>query len=556
MEIITMPPPDIEGDFSVPCFNFAKTLKKSPKIIAEDLAAQIKLPEHFSRVTALNGYLNFSLEKEHFIRQTLLTIQSQKELYGKCDLGKGKNIVIDFSSPNMGKELAFHHLRGTMLGNALSRIYEKCGFHVIRINHLGDWGTSYGKLILMYLQLGLPTSDDELSQIKIQKLNDLNQSFAKAAQSDPELENRAREVFQKLENGDPQYLKLWQAFRQITLIELEKLYSTLNVDFDEYTGESFFIKHTDDILKELKLKKLLTDSRDSQIVDLTPFDLPPLMLRKSDGTSLYATRDLVSAIYRKKNYNFHKNLYVVDNGQALHFKQFFKILELMGYSWAHDCEHIPFGLILIQSENGKWEKGKTRIGGVSLLKDVIKFATEKILLIINEKNPMLKDKASIAEKIAIGALVYNDLKHKRQNDVNFDWETVLSFEGNSGPYVVNAYVRLCSILRKSREKISGQENPEKNMQFDFTGLKTSEESNLIQALYQFPDKVQAALEKNEPALLGQYALLLAEKSHRFIHACRVLGSPEQAERLCLVDCTRVVLKNTLELIGIPLVEEM
>jgi arginyl-tRNA synthetase len=409
----------------------------------------------------------------------------------------------------------------------------------------------------MYLKEGKPVEERFLSQLTIEELNRLYQSFAQANTSHTELEDEAREVFRELESGNADYKKLWEVFREITLEELRKLYSLLEVEFDEFTGESFYIRHADDIIKKLELKGLVSSSRGTQIVDLSEHDLPPLMLRKSDGTTLYATRDLCAAVYRKRHFKFFRNLYVVDNGQSLHFRQFFKVLELMGYDWAADCRHIPFGLILTRSKDGKWEKGKTRAGGVSLLKDVIEGATKKILEIINEKNPELGNKKEIARKIAIGALVFNDLKNKRQNDVNFDWDAVLSFEGDTGPYVINAYVRLCSILRKGeKQKKREINNVLNNEKMDFSNFREPESSGLIKALSQFPEKVQTAMEKDEPAVLAQYSLLLAEKAHKFIHACRVLGSPEELERLCLVDASRIILRNTLELIGIPLVEKM
>ncbi|MFC1584622.1 arginine--tRNA ligase [Fibrobacterota bacterium] len=552
LPLIAEPPPEIEGDLSVPCFSFARVLKKSPTLIAENLAREMKLPVTYHKVTAVNGYLNFCLDPEAFARQTLSLIQEQGKNYGDSVRGKGKVVTIDFSSPNMGKELAFHHLRGTMLGNALSKLYVKCGYRVVRINHLGDWGTSYGKLIFMYLREGLPVDEKSLSGLSIEKLNELYQSFARASKSDPGLDDEARRIFRKLESGDEKIHRMWKAFRHITLNELKKVYATLGVEFDNYTGESFFARQAEAILQDLKSKNLLTISQGSEIVDLSQYDLPPLMLKKSDGSTLYATRDLCAALYRKEEYGFHRNLYVVDNGQALHFQQFFKVLELMGHDWQKECEHVPFGLILTRSEDGTWEKGKTRLGGVSLLKDVIQRGTDKILKIIIEKNPGLKNREFAAGKIAVGALVFNGLKHKRQNDVNFEWDSVLSFEGDTGPYAVNAYVRLASILRKGRER----KNLPQAIELDFNRLREAEARDLIKGLSRFSEKVENALNKNEPSVLAQYVLSLAEKAHRFMHTCRVLSSPEERERLLLVDCTRIVLRNTLELIGIPLVEEM
>jgi len=554
---ISTPPPGVEGDFSIPCFHFAKIKRESPIAIADKLAEQLSLSDNFEKVLALKGYLNFFTNTRTFIQQTLEQIFKLGQNYGQCDSGAGKKVTIDFSSPNMGKELAFHHLRGTMLGNSLSRIYRKCGFEPVRINHLGDWGTSYGKLILMYLQENLPEDDKYLSNLTIATLNRLYQSFAKASASNQDLEDSAREIFKDLEKGNQKYKKLWSSFRETTLQELKRLYEILDVSFDDYRGESFYIDMIEGLTGQLEKENISEESRGSVIVKFEDENMTPLMLKKSDGSTLYATRDLCAATYRKNEYNFHKNLYVVDMGQSLHFRQLFQALKKMGHEWYKDCEHIAFGLILTKSEDGKWERGKTRAGGVSLLKDVIDEASARILEIINAKNPELKNKEDKAKKIAVGALTFNGLKNKRQNDVNFDWDTVLSFEGDTGPYIINAYVRLCSIIRKW-ESLSGLDFSSEVNSFspDYSCLCDGESSDLVKALAMFPDRIILALEKNDPCILSQYCLSVAEKSHRFLHVRRVLGTPEEKSRLFLCNCIRTVLKEALYLIGLPLVEEM
>ncbi len=552
--LISIPPANIDADFSLPCFTLARLLKKSPVLIAKELADSLELPNHFEKVVAVNGYLNFLLNQELFSEKLLKEVYSQKSDYGKNDLGKGKTITLDYSSPNMGKELAFHHLRGTMLGNSLSHLLMANGYHVVRINHLGDWGTSYGKLIHMYLLRGLPTDEQSLKEITIEELNKLYQAFVKELENNPETEDKARLIFQQLEQGDKLYTKLWQSFKNTTLNELKRIYAILGVEFDSYKGEAAYTQDAIKLIEELKTKAIVTPSRGAFIVDLEKHELPPLMMQKSDGSTLYATRDICAARSRQSEYKFHKNLYVVDNGQSLHFKQFFIVLKQMGMEWATDCEHVPFGLILNKNKEGKWEKGKTRAGHSSLLKDVIEQATTKITTIIEDKNPDLTNKKTIAQNIAVGALVFNDLKTKRINDVKFEWDKVLAFEGDTGPYVMNAYVRLCSILRKSSIE-EGDENPfTKTLQFK--NLKDKAALNLIHVLAQFPEKVKTAGKSYEPYHLGQYALSVAEKVHQFIHFCRVLNSDEEYERLYLVFCTRIVLKNTMNLLGIPLVESM
>ncbi len=558
---LTRPQHDGQGDFSFPYFALAKQLRKSPVVIAHELAALI-LPilqnGAFEKVEALSGYLNFTVKKSDYAKSTLSNIVLQGSQYGSSKSGEGKTVVIDYSSPNMGKELAFHHLRGTMLGNALSRLYKFAGYRVIRINHLGDWGTSYGKLIVMFLREGLQESD--LATMTIERLNSLYKSFENASKADATLEDQARQAFQKLEAGDQRYKGLWSAFKSITLKELQRLYTMLNVEFDHYTGEAFFIDHIPKIMAEIEAKGLIKQSQGAEIIDLEQFNLTPALLRKTDGATLYITRDIAAAIYRQENYAFDRCLYIVDNGQSLHFQQLNKVLELMGYAWHKNVEHIPFGLVLIKGDEGGWEKGKTRSGQTSLLKDVIIGAQEKIIGIIEEKNPEAENKAELGEKIGIGALVFSELKNRRLNDIRFEWEKALSFEGDSGPYVQNAHVRLCSILRKSAERFGRKEadEPIKNGLdgIDFEKYSEPQAQALIQTLSLFQEKVLTALDINDPIPVAQYALEIAEKTHSFLHVCRALGSEEEKERLLLIDCARLVLKLSLESLGIPAIERM
>ncbi len=551
---VTLPPSRSQGDYAFPCFVLAKTHKKAPAIIAAELAEKIALPAAFDKAEAAGGYLNFFVNKPAFARSVLGRIVKEDREYGHNRQGAGKTVVLDFSSPNMGKELAFHHLRGTMLGRALACLYLASGYRVERVNHLGDWGTSYGKLIVMYLRSGRAEDKESLGRVTIEELNRLYKEFEEASRQDPELENRARETFQQLEAGNERHLNLWKAFRDITLSELRRLYDILGVEFEHYTGESFFLDRIPEVLNLLKEKGLSSQSQGALIVDLEKEGLPPLLLKKSDGSTLYATRDLAAALYRKQTYGFDRSLYVVDNGQSLHFQQIFSTLRKMGYGWADQCEHIPFGLVLNKSEEGKWEKGKTRTGRASLLKDVIDKAGERILEIIQEKNPALAGKEDLARKIAVGALVFNEMKNRRLNDIRFDWDKVLSFEGDTGPYVQNAHVRLCSILRKARGEDANRKLSADNLDFD--KLIDPPSLDLIYLLSLFPDRLLSALSVDDPCGLGQYALEIAEATHGFLHSSRVLGSAEESERLYLVDCARIVLRNTFELLGVPVIEAM
>jgi arginyl-tRNA synthetase len=548
LQLLTIPQETTHGNFSLPCFALAKKMRLAPKIIAETLATKIELPQGISKVEPVNGYLNFFIERSFLASSVLTQIEEKGLSYGHASPNH-KTVIIDYSSPNIGKELAFHHLRSTMIGNSLSRIYKANGYHVERINHLGDWGTAFGKLIVMYLREGRSLEDDVLENLTVKELNILYGSFSKISKEYPELENEARAAFTRLEEGDSLYRKLWSAFKNATLKELLRIYSMMGVSFDHYTGESFFEDKIPAVLDELREKNLLIKSQELDVVMLDDFDLPPCLIRKSDGSTLYATRDLAAALYRKKEYQFSKCLYVVDLGQSLHFKQVFHVLKKMNYDWYQEMVHIPFGVILQQTEEGKWEKGKTRSGTASLLRDVIEAAKEKILSFINEKNPDLENKEEIATQIGISALTFNDLKNRRLMDVKFDWDSALSFDGATGPYVQNAHVRLCSIMRKA-----GYASKMEDVSWDT--LTDDAAYELIKVLSRKGSTIAKACETDEPSMLAQYALEIAEAAHRFIHQDRVLGSAEEKSRLFLVQSTQIVLENILDLLGLFPIRQM
>lgn len=542
LALLTVPQDSTHGNFSMPCFALAKTLRKAPKVIAEELALQLALPPGLSKVEPVNGYVNFYIDRT-FLMQTVLGEITDLGL----QFGHGPrlhlNVVVDYSSPNIGKELAFHHIRSTMIGNSLARIYNAYGYDVVRINHLGDWGTQFGKLITMYLREGLPTDDATLATLEVKDLNRLYTSFSKVSAENPAMEDEARAAFTKLEEGDAFFRKLWGAFKEATLRELNRLYAKLGVEFDHYTGESFFETYIPGVLEELEAKGLLVNSQERDVVLMDDLDLPPCLIRKSDGSTLYATRDLAAASYRMREYNFSKCLYVVDQGQALHFKQVFATLRKMGHAWADHMAHIPFGVILQMTEDGKWEKGKTRTGQSSLLRDVIEAATQKILTTIREKNPELPDAEKIAEQIGISALTFNDLKNRRLMDVKFDWDSALSFEGATGPYVQNAHVRLCSISRKVGYTVVFGEVKWDELTDDYS-------YDLVRILARKGERIRAACENDEPSTLAQYALEIAEAAHRFIHHNRVLGSEQERSRLFVVQCAQIVLEDVLTLLGV------
>lgn len=546
-KLITIPADTEHGNFSIPCFVLAKTLRKAPKVIAEELAPKIQLPEGISKVEAVAGYLNFFIDRKFLATSILEAIASQKSEYGHA-APNGKVVCMDYSSPNIGKELAFHHLRSTMIGNSLARIYKASGYKVIRINHLGDWGTAFGKLIVMYLRENRPTDDETLQSLTVKELNILYASFSKAAETEPTLEDEARLAFSQLEKGDEFYHKLWSAFRAATLKELMRIYKMMEVDFDYYTGESFYEDKMPAVIRELEEKGLLERSEERDVVKLDEYKLNPCLIRKSDGSTLYATRDLAAAIFRKQEYHFDKSLYVVDLGQALHFKQVKLVLKKMGREWYDTLVHIPFGVIL-NFIDGKWEKGKTRTGKAKLLRDVIEAAQQKILEFINQKNPNLENKELIAQQIGISALTFNDLKNHRLMDVKFDWDSALSFDGATGPYVQNAHVRLCSIMQKAGYEVNFQDAR-------FEDLTDDSAYELIKLLAQKADRIRKACESDEPCELAQYALDIAGAAHKFIHDDRVLGSPEEKSRLFLVKCTQIVLEDVLVLLGLFPVRNM
>jgi arginyl-tRNA synthetase len=542
LALLAIPQDPSHGDFSLPCFTLAKLLRKAPKAIAENLATQVVLPPGFAKVVPVNGYLNFYIDRAFLMQQVLGEITTKGTQFGHYPR-RGERVVIDYSSPNIGKELAFHHIRSTMIGSSLSRIYHAFGYDVVRINHLGDWGTQFGKLITMYLREGLPTDPASLATLEIKDLNQLYASFSKVAKENPELEDEARAAFTRLENGDPFHRTLWTAFKNATLKELDRLYTQMGVVFDHYTGESFFEPQIPAVLAELESKKLLVSSQEREVVLLDDLDLPPCLIRKSDGSTLYATRDLAAALHRMREYQFAKCLYVVDQGQALHFKQVFATLAKMGYDWSNRLVHIPFGLILHLNEEGKWEKGKTRSGHSSLLRDVLEAAKEKIITTIREKNPDLENADSVATQIAVSALAFNDLKNRRLMDVKFDWDAALSFEGATGPYIQNAHVRLCSIGRKAGYVAEAS-------QVDWSFLTDDHSYELVRILTRKSEKIRQACENDEPAILAQYSLEIAEAAHRFIHHNRVLGTEQERSRLFLVQCTQIVLEDVLQLLGV------
>ena len=438
--LIEIPPRPEMGDYAFPCFQLAKVMRKAPNMISGELAENIN-KEGFEKVEQLGPYVNFFVDKGVFSKNTIEKVLEEGDNYGASNIGEGKNVCVEYSSPNIAKPFHVGHLFTTAIGNALYKMYKKEGYNAIGINHLGDWGTQFGKLISAYHRW---VDEEALEADPIKELLRIYVKFHDEAEKDPSLEDEGRAYFKALENGDPEAEALWKRFRDLSLKEFERVYDILGVNFDSYNGEAFYNDKMDVVVNELKEKKLLVESNGAQVVMLEDYNMPPCIVLKADGASIYATRDLAAAMYRKKTYDFYKSIYVVGTPQALHFKQVFKVLELAGHEWANDCVHVGFGLVKFADR-----KLSTRKGEVVLLDDLIRESVEKTLEVINEKNPELENKEEVAKKIGVGAVIFTYLKNSREKDIVFDWKEILSFDGETGPYVQYAYARAKSILEKS-----------------------------------------------------------------------------------------------------------
>ncbi|MCF6148476.1 MAG: arginine--tRNA ligase [Candidatus Kuenenia sp.] len=538
---IEIPPDPKMGDYAFPCFSLSKTLKNSPNKIASELADRLKPTSPVSEIKAIGPYLNFFLDKTTFSEVVLKKISNEGNLYGSDTIGEGKTVVIDYSSPNIAKHLAVHHLRSALIGNALYNIYRNLGYKCVGINHLGDWGTQFGQLIVAYKKWG----EKNLEDYTITDLNKLYVRFHQEAEKDIYLEDEAREWFKKLERGDTEAIELWKRFKDISLLEFQRVYKMLGIHFDAVVGESFYNTMVEDTVSRIREKGLACISDQALIIDLERYNMPPCLLRKKDDTTLYATRDIAAAEYRKSAYNFDKMIYVVGSEQKLHFKQVFKVLELMEYDWAGQCVHVDFGLM-------KFKDGKmsTRKGVVILLEDLLIEAVERIKKIIEEKNPSLKDKELVARDVGIGAVVFADLSTKRNKDVIFDWDTVLNFEGETGPYVQYTHARLCSILRKYGKDVMAD--------IDYTLLNEDDTINLVKNLWQYPFVLLKSAQYYEPSLMSNYLIDVCANVNKFYNSHRVLSENDDLTkaRILLVDAARQIIKNGLRILGMHAPAEM
>ena len=555
VELLRTPPDPGLGDYAFPCYALAKEWRRAPQQIAASLVADLAVCEPIATVSASGPYVNFTLDDAVLSRDVLQEVLAVGERYGHGTEGRGQRVVIDYSSPNIAKELAFHHIRSTMIGHALTQLLRARGYTVKGDNHLGDWGTPFGLLIAAYKRFGWD------AQAEVEDIVQLNALYVRASQEakvDAAFAEEGRRWFQRLEAGDAEARQYWRWFVDVSMAEFQKVYDVLGVSFEHTLGESFFEPYMDDALAELQAKGLVTESDGALVVDLSAYDMPPFLLKKQDGTTLYSTRDLATILYRKRTWRFDTCLYVVDMGQSLHFQQLFKVLELAGYDWAKDCHHVPFGLVLTKNPaSEKWEKGSTRQGNASLLKTVLEHAIAMAREKIAESNPHVRDPDLVARQVGVGAVVFNDLKTRRVRDVKFDEEAILSPYGETGPYMQYAHARCASVLASTPVA--------PGMQVDYALLRVPEERALVRKLASYPAMVSQAAHEWEPSILAQHLLAIAADFNGYWargnkeRGLRILQDADEAltaARVTLTAAVRIVLRNGLQLLGVATPDEM
>lgn len=524
------------GDLAFPCFILGKQLRQSPVTIAQDLSTEISNPI-FRKVSAVGPYINIFFDQEKVSQQVLDQIIQEGSRYGGNNNGKDQLVPIDFSAPNIAKPFSMGHLRSTVIGNSIANIAEKNGYQTLRINHLGDWGTQFGKLIVAYQKWG---DIESIKQNSISELLRLYVKFHEEAKLNPTLDDEGRQAFKKLEDGDSKARELWEWFRTESLQEFSRIYDLLDIQFDSYNGEAFYNDKMQPVIDLLEDKKLLVESEGAQVV-LLEDDMPPCLIKKSDGATLYATRDLAAAIYRKKHYNFAKSLYVVGSEQSLHFKQLKLVLQKAGFDWSKDMKHIAFGMIL---QDGK--KMSTRKGRIILLENVLKETIQLTKKIIEEKNPSLKDKEKIAHQVGIGAVIFNDLKNFRTNDVEFSFDAMLNFDGETGPYLQYTYARCQSLLRRAHYTPQIKKS-----------VLDERAWPIVSLFADFPSVIQHSWAEFDPSKIARFSLDLARAFNQYYAHVHILSDPENQEaRLNLVYATSIILKESLRLLGLQTPVEM
>ena len=539
LNLLEQPKSSDLGDIAFPAFSLAKIERKAPQAIAADIAEKIDA-SHFEKVVATGPYVNFFLDKSQISDQVIKSVIEAGADYGQQEEGQGANVTIDLSSPNIAKPFSVGHLRSTVIGDAISNIYKKMGYNTIKINHLGDWGKQFGLLMVAYKKWG---SKEAVEANPIDELLKLYVRINAEIENDPALDEEGRLWFKKLEDGDPEATELWQWFRDESLVEFNRIYKLLGVEFDSLNGEAFYNDKMDEAVQILEEKGLLKESKGASIVELDDVNLPPAMIKKSDGATLYITRDIATAIYRARTYNFVKNIYAVGQEQSNHFRQLKAVLKKMGFDWSDDMIHVDFGLVTKNRQ-----KLSTRKGNIILLEPTLQEAISRAKAQIEEKNPELENKEEVAHAVGVGAVKFYDLKTDRRNGYDFDLEAMVSFEGETGPYVQYAYARIQSILRKANFTPSA----------DATySLSDPESWEIIKLLQDFSRVVKRAAENYDPSLIAKYAINLAQAFNKYYAHTRILDeSPERDSRLALSYSTAVVLKEALRLLGVEAPEKM
>ena len=539
---IEIPPRPDMGDYAFPCFRLAKVMRKAPNMIAADIKEQIGDVDFIEKIDVAGAYLNFYIKKDIFVKTMIEAANSVN--FGCSDLGDGQTICIDYSSPNVAKNFHVGHLRTTIIGNSLYKIYSKLGYKVVRINHLGDWGTQFGKLIVAYKAWG---TKEAVEKDGIAELMKLYVKFHEEADKNPELVDEARAWFNKMENGDEEALSIWQGFKDISLVEYKRTYNLLGMDFDYYLGESFYRDKCQAVVDKVKAAGLLKESEGAMIVDLSDYDMAPCIITKKDGSSIYATRDLAAIFYRKDTYNFSKCLYVTGQEQKLHFAQVFKVVELLGNEWAKDqLVHIPYGLVSLEGA-----KLSTRSGNIIYAEDILKDAIAKSLEIITEKSPNLPNKEDVAKKVGVGAVLFNDLYNQRIKDVSFSWNKVLNFDGETGPYVQYTHARCCSVVRMD-------ENFDSSAPINYDLITEQDAIELLKEINRFPAVIKDAADKYEPSVVARFAVDVAQAFNKFYNSTRINVDDMDLKnaRVMLTYLTKNTIAEALNLLGIEAPEAM
>lgn len=540
-------PKDVKnGDFSYPCFNLAKVLKKSPVVIADELKSKILITDKISEIKSINGYLNFYIDTSNIASKILTNILDKKEKYGSKNIGYGKNIVIDYSSPNIAKPFHLGHFRNTVLGSSLYKLYENLGYNVIGINHIGDWGRQFGLLIEGYK---LYKDEYDINNNALQVLSDIYVRINKLAKEDDEVLDRARQNFKELENGNKEYIKLWEFFREVSLREYNRIYEILECKFDSYNGEAFYNDKMEEVINILDKKGVLLDSEGAKVVEIGE-NIPPCIIVKSNGSTIYATRDLAAILYRARNYDFDKAIYITGSEQILHFKQVFEVAKyLVDEKYQKGLIHIPYGMIRL-----KTGKMSTREGNIVYVDELINDAISKAKSIIKDKNPKLEDIEQTSKIIGIGALVFNYLKSSKIKDIIFDLDDSLKFDGETGPYIQYTYVRILSILNKLNVDIAKYDASSVN----FNLLRCEEEISLIKKLGEFEEVLYNAAIENEPYILARYLIDIATDYSRFYNNCSIINALKDVKeaRIALSISTMIVIKKGLKILGISCPDKM